>query len=260
MLSPEFIAQTCPKPLMFLLTALVGFYLSLRRRSVRPLERLILAVLGEGEEGQVGCGRAAAKTHHKTRSIMVASSVLDRTLRLCDSRRAGKAALQSWTWIVLGLATVAAALAMLERIEPCYFAQDDNFANVLPGILQGCRSIFHGEFPDFDPCQLMGMPSAGKGAYTLLYPPTVVSYCIARWGLGNENYTLEVFAAMHLLAGYLASYAAARTVGLRPALAYVLGISFVLAGYIPSLSSSMARGDNPGILAAPAVLLHGTLA
>ena len=37
---------------------------------------------------------------------------------------------------------------------------------------------------------------------------------------------------MHLLAGYLASFAAARTAGLRPALAYVLGISFVLSGYI----------------------------
>ena len=123
-------------------------------------------------------------------------------------------------------------MAILESIEPCYFVQDDNFANVLPAILQGCRSIFHGEFPDFDPCQLMGMPSAGKGVFTLLYPPTVVSYAIARWGLGNENYALEVFAAMHLLAGYLASYAAARTVGLRPALAYVLGISFVLSGYI----------------------------
>ena len=103
---------------------------------------------------------------------------------------------------------------------------------MLPAILQGCRSIFHGEFPDFDPCQLMGMPNAGKGAFTLLYPPTVVSYAIARWGLGNENYTLEVFAAMHSWRATWHRYAAARAAGLRPALAYVLGISFVLSGYI----------------------------
>ena len=74
----------------------------------------------------------------------------------------------------------------------------------------------------------------------MLYPPTVVSYAIARWGLGNEYYTLEVFAAMHLLAGYLASYAAARTAGLRPALAFVLGISFVLSGYILLVGRGMA--------------------
>ena len=50
----------------------------------------------------------------------------------------------------------------------------------------------------------MGMPE--RQAH-VLYPPTVVSYAIARWGLGNEYYTFEVFAAMHLLAGYLASFA-----------------------------------------------------
>ena len=100
----------------------------------------------------------------------------------------------------------------------------------MPAILQGCRSIFRGEFPDFDPCQLIGIPSAGKGC--LFFPPTIVSYAIARFWLGNESYTLEVFAALHLLTGYVALYAAARTAGLRPALAYVFGISFVLSGYI----------------------------
>ena len=211
-LDPWFIAKTCPQALVCLLAAVVGFYLILRWKSVRPLERLILAALS---------GRA---TDEESGSRVGFSP---------PAREGGlKPTLQSWKWILLGLATVAAALAMLEWIEPCYFVQDDNFANVLPAILQGCRSIFRGEFPDFDPCQLMGMPNAGKGLSTLLYPPTVVSYFIARWGLGNENYTLEIFAAMHLLAGYAASYAAARTVGLRPALAYVLGISFVLCGYI----------------------------
>ena len=123
---------------------------------------------------------------------------------------------------------MAIALAMLERIEPCYFVQDDNFSGVLPAVLHGCRALFQGEFPDFDPCQFMGVPSAGS----VLYPPTVVSYAIARWGLGNEYWTLEVFAAMHLLAGFLATFAAARTAGLRPSLAFVLGISFTLSGYV----------------------------
>jgi len=195
-LDPWFVAKTCPHALALLLATILGFYLLLRWKPFQPVEQLILQTLSLS---------AANNKDQPSRSSI---------------------------WIGLGLATVAAALAILEWIEPCYFVQDDNFANVLPGILQGCRSIFQGEFPDFDPYQLMGMPSAGKGVFTLLYPPTVVSYALARWTLGNENYTLEVFAGMHLLAGYLASYAAARNVGLRPALAYVLGISFVLSGYI----------------------------
>ncbi len=129
-LDPWFIAKTCPQALMSLLAAVVGFYLFLRLKSVRPLERLILETLSQ------------PATDGKSRPS------------------------QSWTWIALGLATVAAALAILEWIEPCYFVQDDNFAGGLPAILHGCRSIFQGEFPDFDPCQLMGVPSAAARCST----------------------------------------------------------------------------------------------
>ncbi len=191
-LDPWFIAKSCPRALASLLAAVVGFYLCLRWKSVRPLERLIVKAFSRPVADEKG------RPPH------------------------------SWTWIAAGLATIAAALAILEWIEPCYFVQDDNFAASLPVALHDCRSLFQGEFPGFDPCQLMGMPSGG----CVLYPPTVVSYAIARWGLGNENYTFEVFAAMHLLAGYLSSFAAARTARLRPALAFVLGISFTLSGYI----------------------------
>jgi len=193
-LDPFFLAKTCPQALMALLTTLAGFFLLLRWKSARPFERLILATLG---------GPAAEGKSRPARS---------------------------WTWIVLGLATVAAAVAILEWIEPFYFVQDDSFANVLPQIVRGCRSIALGEFPDFNPCQLMGVPGAADGSF--FYPPTLIAYSIARWGLGNEYYTLDVFAALHLLAGFLASFAAARTAGLRPALAFVLGISFTLSGYV----------------------------
>jgi hypothetical protein len=190
-LDPYFVAKTCPQALLVLLAVVLGFHLSLRWKHAQPLERLVLQSLNWQ-------GRENRRSFH------------------------------SWRWIFAGLAIVAMAFALLEWIEPYYFVQDDNFSSALPEILQGCRSIAHGEFPDFDPCQLMGRPTSNK----CLYPPTFVSYAIARWGLRNENATLEVFALMHLLAGYLASYAAARTAGLRPALAYAMAISFVLSGYI----------------------------
>jgi hypothetical protein len=199
-LDPCFIAKTCPQALMLLLAAVVGFYLLLRWKPVRPAERLILDVLGG--PATAGTSRRAPSTHGR----------------------------RSWPWIAAGLATVTAALAMLEWIEPFYFVQDDAFSGVLPHLVRGCRSIVSGEFPGLDPCQLMGVPSGADSS--LLYPPTLMAYSIARWGLGNEYYVLDVFAALHLLAGFLASFAAARTAGLRPALAFVLGISFTLSGYV----------------------------
>jgi hypothetical protein len=194
LLDPYLIAQACPHALLLLLTVIAGFYFMLRLKSARGLEAALL----ESLDAPISGGE-------------------DRQPR-------------SWPWIVLGLATVAVALCILEAIEPFYFVQDDSFSNVLPGILQACRTVFRGEFPEFDPCQFMGIPSAGAGL--IFYPPVLISYAIARWGMGNENYTLELFAAFHLLAGYVASFAAARVLRMRPALAYVFGISMVLSGYI----------------------------
>ena len=71
---------------------------------------------------------------------------------------------------------------------------------------------------------------------------------------------LEVFAAMHLLAGYVASFAAARTAGLRPALAFVLGISFMLSGYILLVGRGWHFVVTLVVLAAAVVLRHGELA
>jgi hypothetical protein len=222
LLDPYFIAKTCPQALMSLLAAVAGFSMFLRWKPVRPLERLLLETFNKPNPSGGPDSQPADRKRRQT-SCRGQANLPDKPATDGEIHPA-----QSWTWIVLGLATIAAALVILEWIEPCYFVQDDNFAGVLPAVLHGCRSLFQGEFPDFDPCQLMGVPGGGA----VLYPPTVVSYAVARWGLGNENYAFEVFAAMHLLAGFLASFAAARTVGLRPALSFVLGISFTLSGYI----------------------------
>jgi hypothetical protein len=212
LLDPLLIARACPVGLASVLTLVVGFFALLRLKAARAVERRVLRALGQGAGSREQGGRQRF------------------SLALLARPRSESG--RDWRWIVLGLAVVAASLAILEWVEPCYFVQDDNFANVLPGVLQGCRSMCHGEFPDFDPCQYLGMPNAGKGIFALFYPPTIASYAIARWLLGDENWTLDVFAAMHLLAGYVVSYAAARRAGMRPSLAFAVGISFVLSGYI----------------------------
>ncbi len=207
LVDPFLIAKAFPVGLTTVLAIVVGFFALLRLKAAVLIEGRVLRALG-------GVGWTSE-------SVQTSRDGLG-----------GPSYVGSWTWIAAGLAVVAAALAILEWMQPYYFVQDDNFANVLPGVLQGCRSMCQGEFPDFDPCQYLGMPNAGKGIFALFYPPTIVSYAIARWLLGNEDWTLDVFAAMHLLVGYVASYAAARTAGLRPSLAFALGISFVLSGYI----------------------------
>jgi hypothetical protein len=137
----------------------------------------------------------------------------------------------SLPWLLGGLLFLAGALVVLESIEPKYFVQDDNFVQFLPVILQSCRSLEEGVFPNWDPYQFGGAPTAAVGVYALTYPPTYVSYGVARHLLGDEYLTLDVFCILHLGLGYLATFWCARAAGLRPLLACLGALSFVLSGY-----------------------------
>ncbi len=134
-------------------------------------------------------------------------------------------------WLGFGLAVVAAAALLLELRDPYYFTQDDNFVQFLPVILHGCSVLAEGAFPDFNPFQQMGAPLAGVGVYALTYPPTWASCAVADRLLGAPSAALEVFAFLHLAAGFVAAFWAGRAAGVRPALAAAAALSFALSGY-----------------------------
>ncbi len=135
-------------------------------------------------------------------------------------------------WIWAGAGFFILCFAILQFNQPFYFTQDDNFAQFLPVMREGCRSLFaEGIFPVWNPYQFLGAPVADVGVYALTYPPTWLSYLIARYLLGDANAMLEVFAFLHLLGGYFAAYWLGRRVGIRRFLAALLGCSHVLCGW-----------------------------
>ncbi|MEX2026139.1 MAG: hypothetical protein WEH44_02545, partial [Pirellulaceae bacterium] len=137
-----------------------------------------------------------------------------------------------WVWFLAGFALLAANLALLEFRHSYTFTHDDNLSQFLPVILQSCRGFFDdGAFPTFNPHQYAGAPTASLGTYALTYPPTYASFAFARWVLGDENATIEVFAFAHLLAGYCTMFWAGRSIGLRPLLAAAGGLCFALCGF-----------------------------
>ena len=233
--------QTLPFGLLIIVAGLTAFYLLLRRPAASRLEQSVLA-------GVVGPASAASVVSHTDCSLWPrwssafrrhlpakAGTPTDTAIRrhyTSAPPASSAAAARSGFWLAAGLIVVVASFCMMERIESYYFVQSDVFIAEFPGILQGCRTIAGGAFPDWNPSVVMGTPAAGAGLYSLLYPPMYLSYAIARWGLRDEFATMEVFAAMHLAGGFLASFAAARSIGIRPSLAFVLGISFILSGYM----------------------------
>jgi hypothetical protein len=135
-------------------------------------------------------------------------------------------------WVILGLGLLIGCLIMLELRQPYYFTQDDNFAQFLPTILQGCRSLEAGVFSNWNPYQFMGVPTSNVGIYALTYPITYLSFFVAKYIFRNEYFTIEIFSIFHLIAGYLLIYRAGRLLDLRQSLATISSLSFILSGYM----------------------------
>ncbi len=135
-------------------------------------------------------------------------------------------------WWVLGAIFLAGALFALERMHPYYFSQDDALVAELPGMLEGCRSVWHGVWPEYDPCRLMGGPLAPEGVFSLTYPPTYLCYAIAHDLLHDDFALLEIFAVMHLAVGYAVMWLLCSRVGMRPLMRCCCALCFLLSGSI----------------------------
>ncbi|HEY2882853.1 MAG TPA: hypothetical protein VGJ15_10475, partial [Pirellulales bacterium] len=156
---------------------------------------------------------------------------------LPDSRISADAGAQSTSasgrrWCIVGFAVMSVLILLVELRQHYFFVQDDNTAQFLPVVLDGCRSLFdHGVFPRWNAHQYLGSPTTSLGIYALTYPLTYVSYAVARFALHDEFATFEVFCIGHLLAGYLAVFWAARMGGIRPLLAAAVGVCFAFSGF-----------------------------
>jgi hypothetical protein len=142
-----------------------------------------------------------------------------------SSRTAQKASDSIWFWA--GLAFVVAAFALLELLDPYFFCQDDALSLELPGVLMSCRGVWRGLVPEYNPFIFLGSPTP---AVVGIYPPMYLAYGIARHLLGDEYATFDVFAAIHLLAGYCLTFVVARRLGIGPVLAVLTSLTFVLSG------------------------------
>ena len=131
---------------------------------------------------------------------------------------------------LFALVFLGGMLAFLELRQPFYFTQSDNVWVCLPMILTGCRSIWLGEFPEYNPYLFLGSPLGSLGIYSLTYPPTLLSYAVARHVLHQEYATLEVFAFLHIFAGYFATRWLGRKLGLSGLTCNLIALSCVLSG------------------------------
>jgi|GEM_PF-1340025 len=137
---------------------------------------------------------------------------------------------RAWPW--LGFALLAVVLTAIELREPLFFTQDDNRSGALPNMVPGFRAMWSGELPQYNPYLGLGAPMMNRGMDSYTYPPSHLAYGIARFVLRNEVDMFEVWALLHLAAGYWAAYALLRYLGMRPWVAMSGSLAFVLSGAV----------------------------
>ncbi len=135
-------------------------------------------------------------------------------------------------WNLAGWASLIGGFIYLEWMQPYYFTQDDVLVGELPAALLGCRSLWDGVFPDWNPYVFLGAPLAPMGFWGMTYPPQLLAYAIARHILGNDLATMEVLAALHLLAGFVAMRMLCRRLGMGAFIGNMAALAFVFAGCI----------------------------
>ncbi len=138
-----------------------------------------------------------------------------------------------------GFIVLLSTMVFLEARDPYYFTQDDNLT-ALPVTIAACRAAFHGVFPTLNPYQFLGQPNSLQSIYALTYPFTYVAFAVAR-AIGGDHLFVEVFVIGHILAGYFATYAAARYLGSRNVIAAAASLTFVLSGAALMISRSYAQ-------------------
>lgn len=137
----------------------------------------------------------------------------------------------SHLWLYGGFLLVIITLTLLEIREPMFFTRDDNYAQFLPTILEGCRSLFNDHvFSTLNPYQFMGSPTSNTGVYALTYPFTYLSYAAAKYVFNNEYLTLEIFCIFHLIIAYFTAFWAGHKSKLNPMLAMAFSLCYCLSG------------------------------
>lgn len=127
--------------------------------------------------------------------------------------------------MILGL------LLRIELVAPYFFGIDDSYHQFLPVILDSIHQVESGDFPAMTPHQSMGMPVFAAGTYSISYPGIYLACWLARLG-GSEQYFMEVYALLHILGGYTATYVLLRRMKVETLIAASAAASFVLGAYV----------------------------
>lgn len=135
------------------------------------------------------------------------------------------------SWLVIGGVALVLILSFLEWKQPFYFTQDDTHSQFLPVQIAAMRGFFEeGVFPTWNGYLFLGTPTTSYGYFSLTYPLTYLCYGVARFLLGNEYLTQEIFAYTHFIGGYLICYILIRLLGVRDCLAASASLCFILLG------------------------------
>ncbi len=142
---------------------------------------------------------------------------------------------QSWSHrqgMLRALGLALFLLLILEWHSPKYFLQNDNLEYVLPAFSHNLSAIEQGRLPEYEYFQFTGIPHLSSGQAAVLYPVSTFSVWLSRLISGRVDFAIDLYAAIHLLAGATAGYLLLAELGLPAGIATWGALSWIFCPYV----------------------------
>jgi hypothetical protein len=141
--------------------------------------------------------------------------------------------------LFLSVAGLWLVLLVAESVRPCFFLHDDNATCFIGAYVHDFRVLTEtGRFAEVNYYQHGGEPFLEQGQTAVLYPPVYVGVALAKWITGDQRWTLEWIASIHLTIGLLGFYFWLRQGGVAPGLAALGGLAWAFNPFVLIVSAS----------------------
>lgn len=137
--------------------------------------------------------------------------------------------------LMLSLLTLA-MLALMEQSHPYFFLQDDNRTYHLPYYVHNLKALARGELPFFNFNQYLGTPVSFFSAP--FYPINYVAMLLSSLFLGHYFGTMEIIAAIHLVAAALGYYRFSKELGLEDASGCFGAVAWAFSPFVITIGNS----------------------
>lgn len=163
---------------------------------------------------------------------------------------------------LIAIVIAVAFFALVEKVRPYYFFQDDNRDIFVPLYLHNYRAAADGQLAQYNFFQSLGRPHFGSGQVAALQPVNYLAIFLSYKVLGHPFATADIYLLLYLLMGVCGAVFLARLLGFSNTAAVFASVAWAYTPFNMLVSQSWTTyppviGTLPWILASALLVYRG---